>query len=103
MELGVELVLLGLLGGEDELAHDFECVLALGPFGDRPRECVLHFVELAEEDVFLAREVGEDRSGRDISRRSDFGQGRGLVAALDEELVRRTHDRLARPLLLAFP
>src|SRR6266542_2439546 len=100
MALGVELVLLGLLGGEDELANDFECVWALGPFGDRPRECILQFVELAEEDVFLAREVGEDRSGRDISRFSDFGQGRGLVSALDEELVRRTRDRLARPLLL---
>src|SRR5437660_3424823 len=99
MESLVELALLRLMRRDDELAHRLERVLAFGPFGERPREGIPHLRELAEEDVFLAREVREDRSRRDVGRLRDVRQRRRVVAAFGEELVRRARDRLACPLL----
>ena len=100
--LQVEVGLLELVQREDELAHRFERVLAFRPFGERLRERFLHDRKVAEEDVFLAREVGEDRPGRDVGRLRDLRQGRGVVAALGEELTRGAGDRLARPLFLTL-
>ena len=70
-------------------AHRLERVLALRPLGERLRERFLHERKVAEEDVFLAREVGEDRPRRDVGCLRDLRQGRVVVAALGEELARR--------------
>ena len=101
-QLVVEVALLGLVQGEDETAHRLERIHAFGPLGQRFRKCLPHGREVAEEDVFLAREVGEDRSRRDVGCLRDVGKCRGVVAALGEKLVRGAGDRLARPLLLAL-
>src|SRR2546430_15887301 len=101
--LQVEVGLLELVQREDDLAHRLERVLSFWPFGERLRERVFHERKVAEEDVFLAREVGEDRPRRDVRRLRDLRQGRGVVAALGEELARGAGDRLARPLLLTLP
>ena len=57
---------------------------------------------LAQEDVLLALEVGEDRPRRDVRRLGDLRERRLVVAALGEQPQRHPGDLLARLLLLAL-
>ncbi len=101
-ELGEVVVELRLLvrGGEDEVAQGAEGVLARWPFSECLGERVADPLEIAEEHVLLAREVGEERPGGDTGRLGDLGQRRLLVASAGEELQGGSRDRLARLLLL---
>ena len=57
---------------------------------------------LAQQDVVLALEVGEDRSRGDVRGVGDLRQGGVVVAALGEQLERDPGDLLAGLLLLAL-
>ena len=59
--------------------------------------------EVVEDDVLLAREVGEERARRDVGGRGDVGDRHVLEAALVEQRHRALDDLLARALLLALP
>src|SRR5262249_5160318 len=101
-ELRFELAL-AARDGDDEVTERRKGVLPRRALGERLLELVSHVFEVAEEDVFLAREVREDRPGRDAGGLRDVGERRRVVAALDEELEPRAGDRVAGLLLLPLP
>ena len=74
-----------------------------GALVEYPLQVVEEARLLAQEDVLLALEVGEDRARRDVGGLGDVGQRRVVVPALGEQLERHPLDRVARLLLLAFP
>ncbi len=96
-------VLVGRSHARQELAERVDGRGAGRPLVEPPLQLVENAALLAEQDVFLALEVGEDRPRRDVRRLGDLGERRLVVAALGEQPQRRAGDRLARLLLLAFP
>src|SRR5207249_6038980 len=77
-ELVVELALVER-GGENEVAQRAKCVFAGGAVSELAGQRFAQRLEVAEEHVFLAREVGEDRPGRDAGRVRDLKIGRAHV------------------------
>src|SRR5262249_58674602 len=57
----------------------------------------------AEDDVFLGREVAEERGRRDLGGRRDLLHRRGIVALRAEQPERVLPDGSTRPGLLPFP
>src|SRR3954452_7980847 len=76
--------------------------LARRPVADRAQQLVLEGLEPPVDEVFLGREVVEDRLDGDVGGTCDLRDRDGLEAAFAEQAACRLGDQLAGLLLLAL-